>query len=304
MATQEVLVRREQGLAVEGVPRLQAWAVAVGRFITRKPLGAVGGLITLALLLMAVFHTLIATHDPNALGPSSVLQGLSSHHLFGTDNYGRDVFSRVVYGAWTSLEVSVIAVAIGTVVGAGVGIVSGFLGGTVDMVLQRTVDGLLSFPALILAIALVGLVGPSVKNVAIAIGLVTFPSLSRIIRGPVLSLKEQTFVEAARATGATNLRIMLRHVLPNVMALIIVVTTARFGTAILVESSLSFLGLGPPPPNPTWGGMLSGDAIYIMQQAWWMAVFPGAAITLVVLGFNLFGDALRDALDPRLRGRS
>jgi ABC-type dipeptide/oligopeptide/nickel transport system permease subunit len=146
-------------------------------------------------------------------------------------------------------------------------------------------------------------VGPSVKNVAIAIGLVTFPSLSRIVRGPVLSLKEQQFVEAARGIGASNARIMLRHIIPNVMAVVIVVATARFGSAILVESSLSFLGLGPPPPTPTWGSMLSGDAIYVMQTAWWLAVFPGAAITLVVLGFNLFGDALRDVLDPRLRGR-
>jgi peptide/nickel transport system permease protein len=171
-----------------------------------------------------------------------------------------------------------------------------------DLVLQRVVDAALAFPALILAIALVGLVGPSVKNVSIAIGLVTFPSLSRIVRGPVLSVKEQAYVEAARSVGAGGVRIMLRHILPNIMAVIIVVATARFGSAILVESSLSFLGLGPPPPTPTWGAMLSGDAIYIMQTAWWLAVFPGAAITLVVLGFNLFGDALRDVLDPRMRG--
>jgi peptide/nickel transport system permease protein len=272
------------------------------KFVRQKPLGAFGAVITLVLVIMAVFHTTIATHDPNALSPGEVLHGPSMAHYFGTDAFGRDIFSRVVYGAWTSLQVSIIAVAIGTVLGAGVGIISGYFGGTVDMVLQRVVDAVLSFPSLILAIALVGLVGPSVKNVAIAIGFITFPSLARIVRGPVLSIKEQQYVEAARGTGANSVRIMVRHILPNLMAVVIVVATARFGTAILVESSLSFLGLGPPPPTPTWGSMLSGDAIYIMQTAWWLAVFPGAAITLVVLGFNLFGDALRDVMDPRMRG--
>jgi peptide/nickel transport system permease protein len=273
------------------------------KFVRQKPLGAFGAAITLALVLMAVLHPWISTHDPNALSPNEVLAGPSSLHYFGTDNYGRDVYSRVMYGAWTSLQVSIIAVVLGTVLGAVIGVLSGYFGGATDMVLQRMVDAALAFPGLILAIALVGLVGPSVKNVSIAIGLVTFPSLSRIVRGPVLQIKGLPYVEAARATGATDLRIMLQHVLPNIASVIIVVATARFGSAILVESSLSFLGLGPPPPTPTWGAMLSGDAIYIMQTAWWLAVFPGLAITLVVLGFNLFGDALRDVWDPRLRGR-
>jgi peptide/nickel transport system permease protein len=303
MAVQELVIRQEQAQGARSGGGPLAWARAVWWFARRKPLGAFGGFITVVLLIMAALHTVIATHDPNALGPNEVLTGLQSSHLFGTDQFGRDVFSRVMYGAWTSLEISCIAVGIGTVLGASIGILSGYFGGATDMVLQRFVDACLSFPGLILAIALVGLVGPSLKNVSIAIGLVTFPALSRIIRAPVLTLKEQQFVEAARGTGATHLRIMWHHVLPNVMALIIVVTTARFGTAILVESSLSFLGLGPPPPNATWGSMLSGDAIYIMQSAPWLAIFPGAAITLVVLGFNLFGDALRDVLDPRLRGR-
>src|SRR5262249_45601964 len=162
----------------------------------------------------------IATHDPNALSPNEVLKGISRAHYFGTDNYGRDVYSRVVYGAWTSLQVSIIAVAIGTVLGTLIGVLSGYFGGTVDMVLQRVVDAALAFPALILAIALVGLVGASVKNVSIAIGLVTFPSLSRIVRGPVLSIKEQAYVEAARSTGATHARIMSRHILPNIIAVV------------------------------------------------------------------------------------
>jgi peptide/nickel transport system permease protein len=275
----------------------------VWKFCRRKPLGALGAVITVVLVLAAVLHPVIATHDPNALDTNAVLKGPTADHWFGTDNTGRDVYSRVVYGAWISLQVAIISVAIGALLGCAIGVTSGYFGGKTDLILQRIVDAALSFPALILAIALVGLVGPSVRNVSIAIGLVTFPSLSRVVRGPVLAVKEQQFIEAAHGIGASNWRIMLRHILPNIMAVVIVVVTARFGAAILVESSLSFLGLGPPPPTPTWGSMLSGDAIYIMQTAWWLAVFPGAAITLVVLGFNLFGDALRDVLDPRMRGR-
>jgi peptide/nickel transport system permease protein len=289
-------------LDVSTMRRRKSPLAGVWKFIRQKPLGAFGALIAIVLVLMAAFHPWIATHDPNALSPNEVLAAPSMDHYFGTDAFGRDIFSRVVYGAWTSLQVSLIAVAIGTVLGTLVGVVSGYFGGFPDMVLQRIVDATISFPGLILAIALVGLVGPSVKNVAIAIGFVTFPSLARIVRGPVLSIKEQQYVEAARGTGANSTRIMARHIVPNLMAVIIVVATARFGSAILVESSLSFLGLGPPPPTATWGSMLSGDAIYIMETAWWLAVFPGAAITLVVLGFNLFGDALRDVLDPRMRG--
>ncbi|HEX2282402.1 MAG TPA: ABC transporter permease, partial [Thermomicrobiales bacterium] len=225
-------------------PLAGAW-----KFIRQKPLGAFGALIAIVLVLMAALHPWLATHDPNALSPNEVLAAPSMDHFFGTDAFGRDIFSRVVYGAWTSLQVSLIAVAIGTVLGTLVGVVSGYFGGVADMVLQRVVDATISFPGLILAIALVGLVGPSVKNVAIAIGFVTFPSLARIVRGPVLSIKEQQYVEAARGTGASSTRIMARHIVPNLMAVIIVVATARFGSAILVESSLSFLGLGPPPPT-------------------------------------------------------
>lgn len=292
----------DAALDVSTMRRRKSPLTGVWKFIRQKPLGAFGALIAIVLVLMAALHPVIATHDPNALSPGEVLAAPSTAHWFGTDAFGRDIFSRVVYGAWTSLQVSLIAVAIGTVLGTLVGVVSGYFGGVADMVLQRVVDATISFPGLILAIALVGLVGPSVKNVSIAIGFVTFPSLARIVRGPVLSIKEQQYVEAARGTGANSTRIMGRHILPNLMAVIIVVATARFGSAILVESSLSFLGLGPPPPTATWGSMLSGDAIYIMETAWWLAVFPGAAITLVVLGFNLFGDALRDVLDPRMRG--
>jgi peptide/nickel transport system permease protein len=303
MALSQGAVRGDEARDVFVAPRRRSVLAGIWKFARQKPLGAFGGLVVLLLTVLAIFHAWIATYDPNALSTNEVLKGLSSAHYFGTDNYGRDVFSRVIYGAWPSLEVSMIAVGLGTALGTIVGVVSGYLGGSVDMALQRFVDAVLSFPGLILAIALVGLVGPSIKNVSIAIGIVTFPSLARIVRGPVLSIKQQQYVEAARSTGAGGIRIMLRHILPNITAIIIVVATARFGSAILIEASLSFLGLGPPPPTPTWGGMLSGDAIYIMQSAWWLAVFPGLAITLVVLGFNLFGDALRDVWDPHLRGR-
>lgn len=286
--------------------RRKRWPLGIltglSSFAQRKPLGALGALITLALIVVAIFAPTIATHDPNDIVPGEAINGISSEHYFGTDQFGRDIFSRVVYGTRISLQVSLIAVAIGTAVGTAVGLISGYMGGRVDMVLQRLVDSFLAFPGLILAIALVGLVGPSVINVSIAIGVLTAPALSRIVRGPVLSVKQNVYVEAARAIGASDMRIMFRHILPNVTAVIIVVSTARLGAAILVESSLSFLGLGPPPPTPTWGSMLSGDALYVMETAWWLAVFPGVAITMVVLGFNLLGDALRDFWDPRLRG--
>lgn len=303
MAIGSSALRTEQPVGLEIGRRRASPVAGLWKFCRQKPLGAFGAAITIALVVIALFHPWIAPYDPNALDVNAVLQPPSSTHWFGTDATGRDIFSRVVYGAWISLQVCIIAVAIGTVLGVVIGVVSGFAGGRTDMILQRIVDAVLSFPGLILAIALVGLVGPSVKNVAIAIGIITFPSLSRVVRGPVLAIKEQQFVEAARGLGVSSWRIMLLHILPNIMAVVIVVVTARFGAAILVESSLSFLGLGPPPPTPTWGSMLSGDAIYIMHTAWWLAVFPGLAITLVVLGFNLFGDALRDVLDPRLRGR-
>ncbi|MGE3600781.1 MAG: ABC transporter permease, partial [Dehalococcoidia bacterium] len=201
-------------LDVSTMRRRKSPLAGVWKFIRQKPLGAFGALIAIILVLMAAFHPWLATHDPNALSPNEVLAAPSMDHFFGTDAFGRDIFSRVVYGAWTSLQVSLIAVAIGTVLGTLVGVVSGYFGGAVDMVLQRLVDATISFPGLILAIALVGLVGPSVKNVALAIGFVTFPSLARIVRGPVLSIKEQQYVEAATCTGASNTRIMWRHIVP------------------------------------------------------------------------------------------
>ncbi|MQA00954.1 MAG: ABC transporter permease subunit [Dehalococcoidia bacterium] len=272
------------------------------RFARRKPLGAVSALFLLGFVTMALLAPVFATHDPREFGLETFASP-SSAHFFGTDQYGRDIFSRVVYGSRLSLTISLTAVLLGTTVGSLVGIASAYIGGRTDMIIQRFVDAMLSFPGLIFAIALVGLVGPSIKNVAIAIGIVTAPSLSRVVRGPVMSIKQNVYIEAAQSLGAGQTRIMLRHVLPNVMAIILVLATARLGAAILIESGLSFLGLGPSPDTPTWGQMLSGEALYVMEVAWWLAVFPGVAITLVVLAFNLLGDSLRDIFDPHLRGR-
>lgn len=272
------------------------------KFTRRKPLGAASAVVAFGLVFVALAAPLIATHDPREITLDR-FQAPSAHYLFGTDQFGRDIFSRVVYGSQLSLVISLTAVAIGTVFGTAVGLFSAYVGGRTDLVIQRFVDAMLSFPGLVFAIALVGLVGPSIKNVAIAIGIVTAPSMARIIRGPVFAIKENAYVEAARGLGGTSLRVMLRHILPNLLPLIIVISTSRLGAAILVESGLSFLGLGPSPDTPTWGQMLSGDALYTLEVAWWLAIFPGLAITLVVLAFNLLGDALRDVLDPHLRGR-
>lgn len=282
--------------------RARSSVTGVIRFARRKPLGAASAVVAIGFVLVAVFAPLIGTHDVREMSADRFLAP-GTDHFFGTDQYGRDIFSRIVYGSRLSLAISLLAVTIGTVAGTAIGLVSGYFGGRVDLIVQRFVDALLAFPGLILALVMVGLVGSSPRNVAIAIGIVTIAPLSRVVRGPVMSIKENTYVEAARATGAPSLRVMARHIIPNVAPVIIVLATARLGQAILIESGISFLGLGPSPDTPTWGQMLSGDALYVMETAWWLAVFPGLAITLVVLAFNLLGDALRDVWDPHLRGR-
>jgi peptide/nickel transport system permease protein len=272
------------------------------RFVRRKPLGAFGALVLLALVFTAIFAPLIATHDPFAQERSAVLVSPGSAHWFGGDNVGRDVFSRVVYGARISVTVGMVAVAIGILGGTTVGLISAYWGRWVDMLIQRLMDAIMAFPTLVLALAVVALLGPSIRNIMLAIGFVLIPAESRVVRGAVLSIKENQYVEAARACGATDRRIILRHILPNVVPVLIVLASIRLGGAILTEASLSFLGLGTPPPNPSWGQMLSQQGRLYFETAPWMALFPGIAISLSVLGINLFGDALRDVLDPRLRG--
>lgn len=272
------------------------------RFIRQKPLGSFGAVVLLLMVIMAIFAPVIATHDPYTQDARAVLASPSAQHLFGTDNLGRDVFSRVVYGSRISMTVGLLSVAFGIGVGVIVGLISGYRGGWIDMLIQRIVDALMSFPILVLAMAVVAVLGPSLRNVTLAIGVVTIPLVARVVRGSVLSVKENLYIEAARTLGASGLRIAVFHILPNVFAPIIVLATVRLGVAILTEASLSFLGIGTPPPQPSWGEMLSQRGRLYFEVAPWMALFPGLAITLAVLGINFFGDALRDVLDPRLRG--
>jgi peptide/nickel transport system permease protein len=237
------------------------------------------------------------------MNSSWLLSAPSAAHWMGTDEYGRDIMSRVMWGSRTSLVVGLLAVGLGTTTGAVLGLVSGYLGGTVDYVIQRLMDILLAFPGLVLALAMVAALGASVVNVVIALSFTIIPGASRVIRSSALALRETAFVDAAHNLGFSTPRIIFRHILPNCAAPYIIIATAALGGAILSEAGLSFLGLGTPPPAPSWGGMLSGSSQSAMTDAPWIAIFPGAAITLVVFGFNFLGDALRDLLDPKLRAR-
>lgn len=274
---------------------------SVLRFFRTKPLGAFGGSLVLFMIAVAFFAPGIATHDPYELRVDSLFVPPNVDHRFGTDNYGRDLFSRVVWGSQISVFVGFVSVAIGGVLGALIGLACGYFGGRFDMIVQRFVDAKQAIPGLVLALAIMAALGASVTNVIIAISIGLVTSQARIVRSQALAVKEMMYVEAARSIGCSDAWILFRHVMPNCVAPFLVVTSAQIGGAILTEASLSFLGLGVPPPNPSWGAMLSGAAQQFAERAPWMAIFPGTAITLVVFGFNLFGDALRDVLDPRLR---
>jgi peptide/nickel transport system permease protein len=273
-----------------------AWFLA-----KRYPLGAVGLAVVLIFVAVAAFAPYITRHDPLATNPTISLEKPSAAHPMGADFMGRDLYSRVVYGARTSLAVAFGATALGVALGVVIGLACGFLGGAVDLTIQRFIDMLQSLPTLILAMAMAAALGPSLTNTIIAIAIPKLPSIARVIRANTLSLREMPFVEAARAMGMSEWRIALRHVLPNTLAPLIVLATAGLGTAILVEASLSFLGLGVPEPHPSWGRMLSESAAEYVRTAPWLVIFPGAAITFAVFGTNLLGDALRDLLDPRQR---
>jgi peptide/nickel transport system permease protein len=280
---------------------LWAWLRLLVRFCRRKPLGAVGGLLILTMIAAAALAPLVPA-DPLAQNAAQRLKPPSARHWFGTDEAGRDIFSRVVWGSRTSLQVGVIAVAVGTAGGTLIGLLTGYVGGRVDMVVQRLMDSLMAFPALVLAMIIAAMFGRNISLVMVAIGIVLIPGTNRVVRGAVLGIKPNPFVEAARVLGASDARVLALHVFPNVLPSILILATAALGNAILIESSLSFVGLGTPPPQPSWGRMLSGAGRLYFETAPWMAVAPGMAITLGVLGFNLLGDALRDVWDPRLRG--
>ena len=272
-------------------------------FLRSKPLGTTGLAIVFFFAVLALFPGVFAPADPKAIDSGALLESPSAEHWFGTDFAGRDVLSRVIYGARISIFVGLVAMLMAGVVGASLGVTSAYFGGKFDLVLQRFVDALIAFPSLVLALALVALFTASLTNIIIAITIVFTPRLTRVIRSVALSIKEIPYIEASRAIGASDFRIMLRHVLPNTFASLVVYSTSLVGSAILIEASLSFLGVGMPVGTITWGAQLSGQVLQYFTVAPHIAIFPGFALTLAVFGVNIFGDALRDVLDPRLRGR-
>lgn len=279
------------------------WLSSVWRVARQKYLGTISAFIILVFFIAALIAPWIAPYDPIGVDTRVSLQAPGTEHFFGTDELGRDLFSRVLYGARTSLLVGLGSVVIGVLVGVFLGITSAYVGGRYDLFVQRFIDTLQSFPSLVLAMVIVATLGSSVLNVTLAIAITMIATKTRVIRGAAMSVKQNSYIEAARVIGANNAHIMSRYILPNVWAPIIVLASATLGQAIIREASLSFLGLGPPPPNPTWGAMLSGSARTYMSTSQWMVIFPGLAITTVVLAFNLLGDTLRDILDPRLKHR-
>jgi peptide/nickel transport system permease protein len=283
--------------SVEGISRVRSLWDA----LRRKPLGAIAAALIALIVLTAVFADVLAPYDPLATQPEIRLAAPSWEHPFGTDDIGRDVFSRIIYGSRLSLWVGLLAVGIGTAAGMLIGLVCGYCEGRVDMVLQRVMDAVQAIPGLMLALAIVSVLRPSTTNAMIAIAIVIIPGNSRIVRGAVMSAKQNHYVEAAQAIGCRHPRIIAAHILPNVTAPILIIASIWLGNAILIEATLSFLGVGTQPPTPSWGLMLSSTGRAFMEQAPWLAIFPGLAISLAVLAFNLFGDTLRDAWDPKLR---
>ncbi len=282
--------------------RLPRALALILRFCWRKPLGAIGAVIVVALIVMAVFADRIAPYSYDDSIRGARMKPPSAQSWMGTDNLGRDIWSRVVYGARISVTVGFATVALATLLATVIGVSSAYLRGPYDIVVQRVVDAWMSFPALVIVLSLLAALGPGLLNLILALSILGAAGTSRVIRGAALSTMQNPYVEAARALGAGHARVIVCHVLPNVMGTVIILATIGLGTVILAESALSFLGFGVPPPYPSWGGMLSGSGRSFMYHAPWMALFPGAAISLAVFGFNMFGDALRDLLDPRLRG--
>ena len=275
-------------------------------FASQQPLGLAGLVVIVLMVLAALFAKWVAPYDPLTVDYAGLLAAPSAEHWLGTDNFGRDVLSRIIYGARTALSIGFLASILGSTLGAIVGVASAYFGGRIDMVVQRFMDVLLSFPIIVLALAVVAILGKNVVlgvdwNLVLAIGLPMVPKVARVVRASALAVREMPYIDAARTAGFSHTRIIFRHIVPNVTAPYLIMLTAFVGQAILLEASLSFLGLGATEPTPAWGLMLSGSAIDFYQQAPWMIVFPGVAISLAVFAFNLFGDSLRDWLDPKLR---
>jgi peptide/nickel transport system permease protein len=287
-------------LAAAGANVRSRWG-AVRFFIRRYPLGAIGAVIMAVFVLAAIFAPLITVYDPLSTNAAASLAKPSATHWLGCDFMGRDVYSRIIYGARISLAVSMGSMLLGSSIGVTLGLLSGYLLGWFDLITQRFLEMMQSLPLLVMAIIMAAALGPSLHNTIIAIAIPLVPYVARVIRANTLSLREQPFVEAAKAIGMSEKRIALRHILPNTLAPLIVLATAQLGSTILTESSLSFLGLGVPEPHPSWGRMLSESAAEYVRTAPWLVIFPGLAISFVVFGTNLLGDALRDLLDPRQR---
>lgn len=299
-ATNEAIGVFEAGVYEVLRPRRRLLRAAIN-IARQNPLGVAGFVIILTLALVAAFAPAIALYRVGDISAGQPLENPSWAHPFGTDNLGRDMFSRVVHGARISIGVAFLAVIGGTMVATILGIISGYAGGVIDNFIQRVVDTAIAFPGLLLLLILAQILSPSFQTVVIAVGIAIIFPVTRVVRGAVLSERNNQYVEAARALGASTPRILFVHIAPNVTALAIIIATTLLGTAILAEASLSFLGLGIPPPNPSWGTDVSAARSHFPIHIWW-AFFPGLAISLTVLGFNLLGDSLRDILDPRLRG--
>ncbi|HEY7521532.1 MAG TPA: ABC transporter permease [Methylomirabilota bacterium] len=289
--------------AVEAPPASPGWLATALEFCRRRPLGAIGAAIIVVMFLVAVASDVLAPYDPQGVDFGAMLAKPSAAHWLGTDAFGRDVLSRLIYGSRTALIVGFVSSFFGATLGAILGVGSAYFGGRIDLYLQRLMDIFISFPLIILALALVAILGNSIPNLIAAITIPMIPRCALVIRSSALSIREMPYVDAARAAGFGHPRIILRHMLPNVMAPYLIMLTAFLGQAILLEASLSFLGLGVQEPVAAWGLMLRGAAVEFAETAPWMAIFPGLAISLAVFAFNLFGDSLRDALDPRLRSQ-
>ena len=295
-------------MATIAEPRARSWRPSsptlkfIGRLFREKPLGAIGGVVFLLFLLCGIFADVLAPYGANQISPINRLKPPSLAFPFGTDNLGRDMLSRCLYGAQLSVIIGFCAAGLATLISVALGILTGYLGGKFDLITQRFVDAWQSFPDLIILIVVVSVVGPGMPQIIVTLGLLLGIAGSRIIRAAVVSVRENMYVHAAQSIGASTPRILWRHILPNVLPPIIVLFTTRIGVVILAESGLSFLGLGVPPPAPTWGGMLSGSGRTFMFQGPWLALAPGLCLTIVVYATNMFGDALRDLFDPRMRG--